>query len=212
MTMGGTGVDVIVSSAMLDGPGTTAARAASVSAVVNRSKVHHILEDAVLSNLSASNSSSQGSRIDSASLTFKVWSRNANKKMGVHFWHLRIAAVYRGYELGRAYASPFVQPPRNITHFEAPLQLFNLTIPLDLATKLKGDLDSGQIPMRINVKMRAKYKRVDKSWQTKLISGDLHGDDKCNLLIGVSSTNRFSSLKGRQCGWTVAFFNPNQGA
>ena len=199
-------------------------------------KLHQILEDAEITNLtitdynpppitSSSSSSSMASSEAAAAalgmeIRFRVSSRNRNKRLGVQVWHMRIAAALdlrqdglRRTELGRAYVVPgFLQLPRETAHLlTTPILVSGFNLSGRAAAALKAHVSSGFLPLRVYMKVRGQYKRVDGSWQTKvrIYDGTLYGDDKCGLNVSLSTTpnnnnNNASHLQGRQCKWSVS--------
>ena len=193
-------------------------------------KLHQILEDAEITNLTITDynpppiTSSMASSAAAAALgmeiRFRVSSENTNKRLGVQVWHMRIAAALdlrqdglRRTELGRAYVVPgFLQLPRETAHLlTTPILVSGFNLSSQAAAALKAHVSSGFLPLRVYMKVRGQYKRVDRSWQTKFsgyFGGTLYGDDKCGLNVSLSTTpnnnNNATHLQGRRCKWSVS--------
>ena len=202
----------------------------AVGFYIGESNLHQTLEDAEITNLTITDynpppiTSSMASSAAAAALgmeiRFRVSSENTNKRLGVRVWHMRIAAALdlrqdglRRTELGRAYVVPgFLQLPRETAHLlTTPILVSGFNLSGRAAAALKAHVSSGFLPLRVYMKVRGQYKRVDGSWQTKvrIYDGTLYGDDKCGLNVSLSTTpnnnnnNNATHLRGRQCDWSV---------
>ena len=196
-----------------------------VDSYLKPTNLYQTLEDAEITNLTitdynpAITSSSASSAAVSMAIGFRVLSQNKNKRLGVRVWHMRIAAALdlpqddlRRTEVGRAYVVPeFLQLPRETAHLQTtPILVLGFNLSGEAAAALRGHVSSGFLPLRVYMKVRGRYKRVDESWQTKLYRSfgtTLYGDDKCGLNVSLSSSannNNASHLQGRKCEWSVA--------
>ena len=195
-----------------------------VGIYIDATNLYQTLEDAEITNLTitdynpAVTPSLSSSSAVSMAIGFRVLSLNKNKRLGVRVWHMRIAAALdlpqdglRRTEVGRAYVVPeFLQLARETAHLQTtPILVSGFNLSSEAAAALKAHVSSGFLPLRVYMKVRGKYKRVDGSWQAKAGGYSylyLNGDDKCglNVSLSTSANANASHLQGRQCEWSVA--------
>ena len=191
----------------------------SVWIYIDESNLRQTLEDAEITifaitdnNPQSSSSSSSSSSAVSMAIGFRVSSRNRNKLLGVRVWHMRIAAALdlpednlRWTEVGRAYVVPeFLQLPHETTHLRTtPILVSDFPLSSKATTALKDHVSSGFLPLRIYIKVRGQYKRVDGSWQTMVCNT---GNTLCrfNVSLSTNASSNASHLQGAQCEWSVA--------